>query len=539
MILLGLLRRHDDTRVFRILALSAVGGLLAAGTVAAANIASNGEESSASLGLGLAFLAALAIMFWCERWSARALVELYEDVQQTLRAELAERLRSAPLRSVERLHDERGRAVGALTTLSTAVTQIVTLVQQASFLACMSFIIATVSIKALLIWLITGAAIAYWLSTNLRTLGALQSRQSRRAGTLHTKVEELLDGFMQLKLDPQASDVSTNEIHAASSDRCRGQVELTAEHDRNYLVANALFYGVGFGLAVFAPERPLGLDPLVGYEMTILLALSIGPLFNCLQAIPAVSEAESAASTVLEVLEGLAVVEGDVAGEDGGEISELELRGVAFTYETRREAGSSGFTVGPIDLTLRRGDLVFITGGNGSGKTTLMKMLLGLYPVEGLVRWDGQPVRGDHLARYRGLFTAIFGGQFLFDRLYGLDVPRERLDDLLERFGIADVVRFDGTRFQNLELSSGQRMRLAMVVALLEDRPVCVFDEWTANQDPKSTWFYYETLLPELIRAGKTVIAVSHDDRFFARADHLIQLEQGRVIVDRRQASDS
>ncbi|MEM9456349.1 MAG: ATP-binding cassette domain-containing protein [Myxococcota bacterium] len=551
MIVLRLMRRHDDARVLRIVVVSAVGGLLAAGTVATANFASNSERSGASLGLGLAFLAALAIMFLSNRWSARAIVEVYEEVQQTLRADLAKSLRNAPLRAVERLRDERGRAIGALTSLSTAVTQLVTLVQQAAFLVCMSLVIATVSLKALLIWLITGVAIGYWLSKSLRTLGPLHARQSEHAGALHTTVEELLDGFKQLKLDPVASEVITREVHAASSSLYRGHIDLAMESDRDYLIANTLFYSLGFGLAVFAPQSSLGLGPLVGYEVTILLALSIGPLFGFLQALPTVSEAESAAGTILEVLDGLAVAQADVTGDDGEErddgqerdggeeFSTLELCGVEFRYEARRGGPLPGFCVGPLDLTLRRGELVFITGGNGSGKTTLMKMLLGLYPVGGKIRWDGRVVRGDRLARYRGLFTAIFGGQFLFDRLYGLELPRERVDALLDRFGIADVVQFDGTRFKNLELSSGQRMRLAMVVALLEDRPVCVFDEWTANQDPKSTWMYYDTLLPELVREGKTVIAVSHDDRFFARADHLIQLDRGRVAVDRHQGPPS
>ncbi len=521
----------------KVLALAAGGGLLGAISVSVANLASSSDYTGGSLTVGIAFLAALLIMFLCNRWSARALVEMYEEVQETLRTQLAEGLRHAPLRAVETLREQHGQAVDALSLLSSSISQLVSLVQNTAFLASMTFVIAMISLKAVMIWLLTGVVIAYWLVTNLRVLGALQSRQSHDSGSFQSHVEELLDGIKQLKLDPRAGDFIVDEIHAASANLYRGQINKAVTTDQIYLVASVLFYALGFGFAVFAPESLFGLGPQLGYEMSILLALSLGPLFDFLLALPVVKQVELAVGTVLQVLDKLASIRSEAAGKGGGSFEEVTLSGLTFRYGGRRSGEETGFTVGPINLTLRAGELVFLTGGNGSGKTTLMKMLLGLYPVQGEIKWDGRVVQGERLSEYRGLFTAIFGGQFLFDRLYGLDVERERIEMLLQRFGIADVVDFDGSEFGNLELSSGQRMRLAMVVALLEDRPVCIFDEWTANQDPKSTWMYYDELLPELIREGKTVIAVSHDDRFFDRATHLIQLEKGRVAIDDRQAN--
>ena len=70
----------------------------------------------------------------------------------------------------------------------------------------------------------------------------------------------------------------------------------------------------------------------------------------------------------------------------------------------------------------------------------------------------------------------------------------------------------------------------ALIVALLEGKQVFVFDEWAADQDPLFRKIFYQRLLPELKSRGKTVVAVTHDDRYFAVADQVIKLEEGKVV---------
>jgi len=529
--LLDLVQRHGARPLGPVVATAVGGGLLGAVIVAVANLAIARGTSGGALALGLAFLVALEAMFACNRWSARAIVEAFENTQHALRQEVAEALRSAPLRAIEQLGDARGQVIGDLTFISSAITRLVTVLQQGAFLACITVVIGFISGKALLIWLVTCAVIGRQLLPGLARLKALRGQQSTRAGVLHGELEAFVEGFLQLKLDPAAADEVVGEIDRANDTLHDGLMQVSDTSDRIFLTSNTTFFAIAFGISVFAPASALGLGPELGYEMIILGSLSLGPLFGLLTGLPMVTRVEASATAIVEVLERLATARPDAPGRDGSAFDTVALAQLSFSYGGDRD---DGFTVGPIDLTLRRGELVFVTGGNGSGKTTLMKMLLGLYPCSGRIMWDGRAVGGARMADFRGLFTAIFGGQFLFDRLYGLDAPPERVEALLERFGIADVVGWDDEHFGHLELSSGQRMRLAMVVALLEDRPICVFDEWTANQDPQTTWMYYDTLLPELIAEGRTVIAVSHDDRFFDRADHLIELRHGRVVVERR-----
>ena len=300
MITLDLFRQHAGDRFGQIVGTAIGGGVLGAGTVSMANFASAGDTVGGSLWLGLGFLAALTIMFACNRWSARVTVEVFEDIQRTLRAELSAGLRGAPIRTIEQLGDERGRAINDLTFVSTVISQLVTLIQQASFLASVTLIFAMVSGKALLIWLGTVAAIAWWLVPGLRRLGALQGEQSGRGGAFHAGVDELLDGFQQLKLDPAAGDALVDDIRGASAALYGGQVEVAIETDRTYLTANVLFFALGFGLSIFAPQSTIGLGPELGYEMSILLALSLGPMFGVLQTLPVVVKAEASLGAVMD-----------------------------------------------------------------------------------------------------------------------------------------------------------------------------------------------------------------------------------------------
>ena len=189
----------------------------------------------------------------------------------------------------------------------------------------------------------------------------------------------------------------------------------------------------------------------------------------------------------------------------------------------------ANFTVGPINLNLRRGEILFVVGGNGSGKTTFMKLLTGLYPIEtGTILINGQRVGALDPVLYRQHFSAIFHDAFLFDNFPRADF--ERFQDLLSRFGISERVRVEAGKLYGLaRLSSGERKRLALVLAYLEDRPVLIFDEWAADQDPLFKDIFYRDILGELRRLGKLVIVISHDDRYFHLADKILKFERGTI----------
>jgi putative ATP-binding cassette transporter len=211
----------------------------------------------------------------------------------------------------------------------------------------------------------------------------------------------------------------------------------------------------------------------------------------------------------------------------------LDMSGVTHTYY--REWEHRNFTLGPIDLTFYPGELVFLVGDNGSGKTTLAKLLTGLYtPESGEIRMNGEPITDLNLEGYRQYFSMIFSDPYLFEQLLGLDTPNldSKAREYITRLQLDHKVTVKDGTLSTVELSAGQRKRLALLTAYLEDRPIYVFDEWAADQDPVFKDFFYYHLLPELHLKGKTILVISHDDRFYSAASRLIKLENGRVESD-------
>ena len=215
---------------------------------------------------------------------------------------------------------------------------------------------------------------------------------------------------------------------------------------------------------------------------------------------------------------------------------QLRLEGVCYRYPG---STASKPTVGPIDLVLTRGEMVFIVGGNGSGKSTLLLLLTSLIaPAQGRVCIDGQPVAAD-LRAYRERYTGVFGDFFLFPHVLdaqGLPLSDARIEQLLDVLDLGEQVQTHDGELSRLALSTGQRKRLALLQCYAEDRDIFFFDEWAADQDAHFRDYFYRTLLPALKAAGKTVIAISHDDRYFHVADRVIALDLGQVVSDTRPA---
>lgn len=209
----------------------------------------------------------------------------------------------------------------------------------------------------------------------------------------------------------------------------------------------------------------------------------------------------------------------------------LELRNVSFHYAAGEQA--QGFAVGPLNLTLTRGELVFLIGGNGSGKSTLAKLLTGLYqPVSGQIIIDGVALQAADQDNYRRLFSAIFTDFYQFDRLQGADggePDAELVANWLEKLNMQNKLEFDGDRVTNPQLSQGQRKRLALLLAVAEQRDILLLDEWAADQDPQFRRIFYRELLPALRALGKTVFAISHDDHYFEHADRLLEMRNGKL----------
>jgi putative pyoverdin transport system ATP-binding/permease protein len=226
-------------------------------------------------------------------------------------------------------------------------------------------------------------------------------------------------------------------------------------------------------------------------------------------------------------------------GESEITFENLELVNVMHTYH--REKDDSHFALGPINLRFRPGELVFLVGGNGSGKSTLAKIITGLYmPESGEIRLDGKPVTDKNRDDYRQLFSAVFADFYLFENLLGIHNRNvdEQAKMYLEQLHLSHKVKVKDGALSTTAVSQGQRKRLALLTAYLEDRAFYLFDEWAADQDPLFKDVFYTQLLPELKARGKTVLVISHDDKYFDVADRVIKLDYGKLDGAARTATD-
>jgi putative ATP-binding cassette transporter len=288
------------------------------------------------------------------------------------------------------------------------------------------------------------------------------------------------------------------------------------------------------GLILFTTYSWPGINTqtLIGYSLGILYMMT--PMHLILSTIPSFADASVSMQKVEKL--GLTLHESDGSDElsrpvqAASSFKSLELVGVTHTYHREGEAG--GFLLGPIDLTLEPGELLFITGGNGSGKTTLAKLLLSLYiPEEGQIYLDGKLVTDETREQYRQLFSVVFSDFFLFESLFGLDSVHldANAKKYLVQLQLDHKVKVEDGALSTIELSQGQRKRLALLTAYLEDRPIYLFDEWAADQDPLFKEIFYHQLLPELKAKKKALIVISHDDRYYHVADRVIKLDYGKL----------
>lgn len=104
----------------------------------------------------------------------------------------------------------------------------------------------------------------------------------------------------------------------------------------------------------------------------------------------------------------------------------------------------------------------------------------------------------------------------------------------MRQLNLDNKVQVENGKFSTIVLSQGQGKRLALLTAYLEKRPIYLFDEWASDQDPFFRDVFYEKILLNLKQQGKTVLVISHDDRYFHLADRVIKLDYGKIEYDKR-----
>ena len=459
-----------------------------------------------------------------------------------LRMHLSRQILGAPLRQLEEVGPHRLLAAlnDDVMAISSALANIPTIIMNSTILLGGLIYLGWLS-WPVLIGVVIFMSVGIFTS---RLIVSKASRYMRRArqdfDSLFKHLRALIEGNKELKLHRRRRQSFMEHILEATAQSYRRHNWIAAGISTAASGLGGVLFFLLVGLLVFGVPAytTISTQVLTGYVLLLLFLMM--PIELVTMMLPSLFRANIALERV-EAL-GLSLAANTTEKEAAETAEELppwksvELRGVSHSYY--RETENSRFTLGPIDLKLTPGELVFITGGNGSGKTTLAKLLIGLYtPEAGELRINGEPVTDENRDSYRQHFTVVFSDFFLFDSLLGLEAPKldDKAREYLVKLQLNHKLDVKGGELSTTQLSQGQRKRLALLTAYLEDRSIYLFDEWAADQDPTFKQTFYHSLLPELKARGKTVIVISHDDRYYDVADRLIKLEDGKLEYDRDQ----
>ncbi len=467
------------------------------------------------------------------------LAHLSRKALYDLRMNLCRQILSAPLRKLEELGGPR------LLTSLTEDVQVTTnvLIDVPIVFLNLSIVIGSLIYLTWLSWAVALGVIVYLIvGISVWRFAVMKASKYLRLArddwdSLFKQFQSLTQGLKELKLHRgRRQAFMTESLEKTALSYGRHNVIGVGIFSAAGSTAQFLFFTL-LGLLVFAaPQLPsVRVATLTGYVL-ILLYMQM-PLDVLMSLIPTINRANIALNRVESLgltLAAMPVDEGENNHSDEKLAwKQLELRDVTHTYFMERE--NSSFTLGPIDLTFNPGEITFIVGGNGSGKTTLAKLIAGLYvPQAGAILIDGKPVTDNNRDDYRQYFSVVFTDFYLFESLLGLRTPEldEQARQYLVDLQLNHKVQVENGRLSTIELSQGQRKRLALLTAYLEDRPIYVFDEWAADQDPYFKQIFYFSILPALKAKGKTVLVISHDDRYYHVGDRIIKIDYGQFVYD-------
>lgn len=549
--LLRFVAQRSKSMAWMMVSVGLLSGLLSAGVLALINHVLH-HHSEHTLLLALGFVSLVAGKILANVVSQMLLVRFAQDTIVDISLSLCAKIVRAPLRRSE----ERGPA-NILVTLTDDVSWVTWSVQCfPSFLMNVALVLGCGVFLAWLSWSVflgvAGVAVIsgigyQWLHTSTRRL--IEASREARADLFH-RFRSLTDGLKELMMHRARREEFVNQEVRGAAEYYR-ETALKERRIRALLGVwtQVSFYSlIGFLIFFFPSFATSSPEALTGYIVAVIYVM--GPISSLLDIVPTLERGQVALDNIERLgisldtdLDNVQV--GAVVNREPEVTPIVQWNKVEFSYGAVKDIDTP-FSLGPISLELRPGELMFVIGGNGSGKSTLVKVLAGLYqPLRGEVKLSGTTITDDNREWYREHFSIIFSDFHLFNKLLGhSDSQVETLvPQYLRLLHLDQKVTVRDRRFSTLNLSQGQRKRLALVTAYLEDRSIYVFDEWAADQDPQYKEIFYKTLLPDLRARGKSVIVITHDDRYFHLGNQVIKLDDGKVVehhvhtvADRRQA---
>lgn len=460
------------------------------------------------------------------------------DATTELRIKTYRQIMNAPIAELEKMGSAK-----LIVAITTDVTRIIAGASMAPHV-----LVSVVTVAGMLGYLYILSSDVFWFVIGAIVFGVVTyqipmfignryfARGRAHIDSLQESIRGLIYGTKELKLSKDKRDHYFDDVLLASEH----QVLINTKLANTIVVASAnygdllSFFVIGVVAYVFVSYHSISNESLIGVIMALLYIA--GPVTLILNSMPQIATAKVSLRNLTRVFNTLT---SEVASEDIKPLADwqaVSFSNISYSYDN----ADGGFELGPLDLEIFKGEVTFIVGGNGSGKSTLCKVIALHYaPTEGEIHFGDVRIDQNSLNSGRQYISAIFTDYYLFDRLLNNlgEVDEELVNRYLTQLEIERKVHLKNGRFSTLSLSDGQKKRLALLVAFLEDRDIYIFDEWAADQDPVFKQVFYHDILPELRARNKAVVVISHDDRFFHVADKVLIMEDGKLIRTERPRS--
>ncbi|MEM9821012.1 MAG: cyclic peptide export ABC transporter [Bacteroidota bacterium] len=490
----------------------------------------NGELSAYDHGYILAFGVCILTFVLSRRILSKQVILLSQNVFWNIRKQMVALLSRSKYTETQDLreeiyasihHDAVNLTNGSMVVIN-MITQIVLVLTCMVYMAVFCWQLFGFTILAM----IGGISIYQWaIVKNNRHF-----EQSRKLEANFLKYfDALFHGLKEINVAPQKGiDLQQKHIHPIIQSAHQTDVKGYVGYLNSMIVGQLAFY-VLIAFILLHLGFVFGIEKTVVINFVFILLYVLGPIENIMVTIPTLNKAAISINKMLNSMDRLREEDRQAQVEETRrpeKISKLELKKILYTYDNKE-----GFHLGPIDFVIKAPEIVFIYGGNGSGKSTLIKVLLQLYREDGgQIIWDGKIVSQQNRDFYRKHFAVVFSDFYLFDAFYGIETIDETLlAEYLQLFEVDHKVTIEDGKFSTIHLSTGQRKRLAIISALMENKPVLVLDEWAADQDPVFRKKFYTEILPIIKQKGISIVAITHDDAYYHCSDRIYRMDYGQI----------
>lgn len=489
--------------------------------------------------LVIAFAAIILLFIWARRELAYHIIRYSQNLFWKLRVEVL----SVILRAdYSQMQEQRGRIHSALVSDINVLTQ--------AALSIIDFITSAVIVIACFsyMWWLSWELFLITLLTTLLGMGVYQLGAGRNArnfeqsrnledGFMHY-FTAIVNGFKEIHLNPLKGEaILQRKITPISKHAFRTNADAFVGYLNNQITGQILFYSLISAILLIGSIM-IEIETITTINFLFILLYLLGAIETLMILLPGLVRGQISINRLNTLKEDLAKEEYknsiDKEKPAIADFENISIKGLQFKY-----TGKEQFGIGPIDFDLRKQEIAFVYGGNGSGKTTFIHALLGLLqPEEGSISFNGQELNGETYSRYKALFAVVFNDFYLFDEFFGNeDFDKEKALKYLKLFEMEDKVEMTDAGFSTTDLSTGQRKRLALIAALLEERPVLVLDEWAGDQDPYFRKKFYTEILPTIKADGFTILAITHDDKYYDHSDSIYKMEYGALLKEEPNAA--